>query len=423
MTTLHLRTAISRSPLRCGLLFIPLALACFALPPTARALLPPPAPDGGYPGNNTAEGDGALFNLTTGNGNTAIGLQALNTNTTGGFNTAIGPLALFSNTTGSENTATGDSALNSNTTGSNNTATGAFALIRNTTAGNNTANGYGTLSFNTTGSGNTATGFNALDSNTTGGNNTANGSGALQHNTIGAGNAANGVNALSSNTRAGNNTANGAFALQHNTTGNNNTALGHGAGLNQTTGSNNVYIGAGINGVAAENNACYVASIFGQTVDPMTGTAVSVDTNGKLGTVLSARRFKHDIRPMDSASEAILALKPVTFHYKSDAKNTPCFGLIAEEVAAVNPDLIVRDKNGEILSVRYEAVNAMLLNEFLKEYRKVEELKKDFQATVAQEQKEIAALAATVKEQASQIQKVSDQLELSKSAPQTVTNP
>jgi hypothetical protein len=184
-----------------------------------------------------------------------------------------------------------------------------------------------------------------------------------------------------------------------------------------------------MNGVAGEHNACYIASIFGQMIDPMTGTAVSVDTNGKLGTVLSARRFKHDIKPMDSASEAILALKPVTFHYKSDAKNTPCFGLIAEEVAAVNPDLIVRDKNGEILSVRYEAVNAMLLNEFLKEHKTVQEQgatitqqRKDFETAIAQQQKEIEALTATVKQQAAQIQRVSAQLELSKTAPQTVQN-
>jgi len=134
-----------------------------------------------------------------------------------------------------------------------------------------------------------------------------------------------------------------------------------------------------------------------------------------LGTVLSARRFKHDIKPIDSASEAILALKPVTFHYKSDAKNTPCFGLIAEEVAAVNPDLIVRDKNGEILSVRYDQVNTMLLNEFLKEHRKVQQQRKDFEAAIARQQKQIEALTAG-------LQKVNAQLELSKSAPQTVLN-
>jgi len=126
---------------------------------------------------------------------------------------------------------------------------------------------------------------------------------------------------------------------------------------------------------------------------------------------------------MDSASEGILALKPVTFQYKSDKKNAPQYGLIAEEVAKVNPDLVVRDKNGDIYTVRYDAVNAMLLNEFLKEHRKVEDLKKDFQATVAQQQKEIAALAATVKEQAAQIQKVSAQLEASKPTPQVVNNP
>ena len=171
------------------------------------------------------------------------------------------------------------------------------------------------------------------------------------------------------------------------------------------------------------SGSCFIGSIFGQPVDPATGTAVFVDTNGKLGTMLSSRRFKHDIKPMDKSSEAILALKPVTFHYKSDAKGTPQFGLVAEEVAEINPDLVVRDKNGEILTVRYEQINAMLLNEFLKEHRNVEELKKDFQTTVAQQQKEIEALTARLNEQAAQIQKVSARIEMSKPAQQVVNNP
>jgi len=171
--------------------------------------------------------------------------------------------------------------------------------------------------------------------------------------------------------------------------------------------------------------ATYIAGIFGQSVDPA-GASLFVDSAGKLGTVLSSRRFKDGIKPMEQASEAILELKPVTFHYKSDKQNTLCFGLIAEDVAVVNPDLVVRDKNGEILSVRYEQINAMLLNEFLKEHRKVEELTKDFQATVTQ-------LTARLDEQAAQIQKVSAQLaaaspsrgglDASKPAPQVVNNP
>jgi len=157
-------------------------------------------------------------------------------------------------------------------------------------------------------------------------------------------------------------------------------------------------------------------------IDPATDTVVNIDASGKLGTVASSRRFKRDIKPIDTASEAILALRPVTLHYKADAKNTPCFGLIAEEVAAVSPDLVVRDQKGEIYTVRYDQVNAMLLNEFLKEHKKVAELTSDFQATVAKQQKEIQTITAHLEEQAAQIQKVSAQLELSKSALRTVLN-
>jgi hypothetical protein len=191
--------------------------------------------------------------------------------------------------------------------------------------------------------------------------------------------------------------------------------LGFLAGDSVTTATNVICIGhTGAN----VSNSCYIANIFGQTVDAATGTTVFADTNGKVGTILSARRFKHDIKPMDKASEAILALKPVTFHYKNDAKSTPCFGLIAEEVAEVNPNLVVRDNNGEILSVRYEQINAMLLNEFIKEHKKVEQL----QATVAQQQKGMEALTAQLKDQATQIQKVSTQIELNRPARQRVVN-
>jgi hypothetical protein len=271
----------------------------------------------------------------------------------------------------------------------------------------NTAEGRNALFNLTTGDTNTAIGFDALESNNSGRANTATGRLALQHNTMGI-----------------NNTASGEDALLNNITGSSNIALGASAGSNLTTGSNNIDIGN--QGVMAESNvirigiegtqtATYIAGIFSEPVEP-NDLPVLIDSTGKLGTFLpSARRFKHDIQPMDKASEAILALKPVTFHYKSDAKNTPCFGLIAEEVAEVNPNLIVRDKNGEILSVRYEAVNAMLLNEFLKEHQKVEQQRKDFEAAIARQQKQIEALTAG-------LQKVSAQLELSKPAPQTVVN-
>jgi uncharacterized coiled-coil protein SlyX len=317
------------------------------------------------------------------------------------------------NTTGTENTANGTAALEFNDSGTQNTGAGAFALFNNNT-----------------GSGNTASGFQALLHNTTGGSNTANGVNALGSNTTGDANTANGVLALGSNTVGVSNTAVGALALLNNTTGTNNTAVGAGAGSANTTGTDNIYIGSDVPGVAGEtftirighftggggDSACYIAGIYAQPINFANAIPVQIDTDGKLGGVISSRRFKHDIKPMDKSSEAILALKPVIFHYKSDAKNTPCFGLIAEEVAAVDRDLVVRDKKGEISSVRYDAVNAMLLNEFLKEHREVAELK----STVAEQRKGMEAMAAQLKEQGSQIQKVSAQLEASKPATQVV---
>jgi hypothetical protein len=252
-------------------------------------------------------------------------------------------------------------------------------------------------------------------------------------NVTGTANTATGWHALKSNTGHGN-TAIGFFALNDNTTGSSNIAVGRSAGRSLTTGSNNIDIGN--IGVAAEGNtirigtdqqATYIAGISGKTATA--GAAVFVTASGKLGTVTSSRRFKKDIADMNAASEALLALRPVTFRYKPelDKDGIPQYGLVAEEVAEVNPDLVLRDENGEIYTVRYEAVNAMLLNEFLKEHRKVQELKstaakqeatiaelkKDFRATVAQ-------LTSRLEEQQSQIQKVSAQLELSRSTPQTV---
>jgi hypothetical protein len=311
-------------------------------------------------------------------------------------------------TTGNVNTATGWQALFNNT-GDANTATAAFALWSNTTGEGNAANGHLALYSNTTGSGNTANGADALYSSTTGDSNTANGINALINNTTGSGNTANGVDALYSNT-----------------TGSNNVALGNSAGGFLTTGDNNIVI---VNdGVAGESNhirigsvgthtSTFIAGISGAVV---AGAAVKVNANGQLGVAASSERFKAEIKPMDKASEAILALKPVTFRYKKelDPKGSPQFGLVAEQVAKVNPALVDRDGKGEIYTVRYEAVNAMLLNEFLKEHRTVQEL----EATVAQQQQEIQALTASLKEQASQIQKVSAQLEVSKPAPQMVIN-
>jgi hypothetical protein len=369
---------------RLNLYLSALAFAGLAFSPTAQALKPPP--DGGYPNQTTAEGDGALFSLTTGFGNTALGFNALYSDTEGRFNTATGRNALFSNTTGIANTATGGAALLSNTEGSLNTAHGRYALQSNTTGSNNTVNGFGALFSSTEGSFNTAEGW---------------------------------------------------LALENNTTGNLNTALGADAGINLATTDNNIDIGNV--GDSADSNtirigtqvavtdgedlthpahtATFIAGITGTAV---AGATVKVNANGQLGVAPSSERFKSEIKPMDKASEAILALKPVSFRYKKevDPEGIPQFGLVAEQVAKVNPALVDRDGKGKIYTVRYEAVNAMLLNEFLKEHCNVQTL----QATIAQQQQEIKTLSASLKEQASQIQKVSARLEVRKPALQTIVN-
>ena len=361
-----------------------------------------PAPDGGYPGGNTAEGQSALLSLTTGTYNTADGIFSLLSLTDGIFNTAVGAGTLLANTA-DQNTAVGAGALLSNTIGEENTANGTFALFSNTEGNQNTAVGVNALFSNPEGAFNTATGHSALFSNTNGSSNTAIGQSALFDNTTGDSNVAIGFLALSSST------------------GSNNVGLGAGAGFNVTSADNVICIGALGDNVS---NRCYIGHIRGATVGNGDGINVIVDSNGQLGTSNSSRRFKKDIKPMDQASEAILALKPVTFHYKNldskRAENTPQFGLIAEDVAEVNPDLVVRDADGEPFTVRYDAVNAMLLNEFLKEHKKVE----DLATTVAQQQKGMEVLTAQLKEQAAQIQKVSAQIEVSKPATKvTVNNP
>ena len=361
--------SMNRSTSRVPLVVALFAVACFALAPQARAVCRQGCD---FIHANAFLGDDALLNNTTGNADTAIGFEALSSNTTGFFNTANGSQALQSNTTGNSNTANGTAALLNNTTGNDNTVIGAGALVSNTT-----------------GSFNTVTGVAALNSNTTGFNNTANGWHALQI-----------------------------------TTGSNNIAVGAEAGINLTTGNNNIDIGNA--GVAAESKTirigtrgtqrnAFIAGINGATVP--TGVAVVVDANGHLGTTTSSARLKDAIKPMDKASEAILALKPVTFCYKPelDPEGIPQFGLVAEEVAKVNSDLVARDEQGKPYSVRYEAVNAMLLNEFLKEHRRVEQLKKDCESKIAEQQKQIEALTAG-------LQKVSAQLQLSKPEPQTVLN-
>jgi Chaperone of endosialidase len=381
-----------------------LTLLCFGLLPKAQAVVPPPG--GGYPNLNTAEGQKALFSLTTGVGNAAVGWYSLFSNTDGSLNTGVGTGTLLFNigdqTTGegTRNTAIGTAALLFNTTGAFNTAVGTAALLNNTSGNFNTAIGPGALNSNSTGVLNTANGANALNSNSTGSFNTAIGQGALNSNS----------------------------------TGNYNTALGFNAGGLLTIGGNNIYIGFNVFGEAGESNtiriggpavqtATFIAGISGQTAAD--GVAVYVNSDGKLGTLTSSARFKTEIKPMDESSQAVLALKPVTFRYKHeiDPKGIPQFGLVAEEVEKVNPDLVARDAKGEIYTVRYEAVNAMLLNEFLKEHRTVQEqkaivaqLKQDFQSRLAEQQQQIEALTVG-------LQRVSAQLETSKPAPQVVNNP
>ena len=333
---------MNRSPIRLPFLHIPLVLgfAWLALSPGARAT----CQEGCLTNDSTVLGEDALIS-NTGSGNTATGFDALLSNTTGHYNTAIGFQALLGTTIGSFDTANGDQALQNNTTGSFNAANGAQALFSNTTGGNNTA-----------------VGFNALFSNMT---------------------------------------------------GNNNIALGFEAGISLSAGSNNIEIGN--RGVTGESNHIrigsrtvhtdtFIAGISGVTVP--NGVGVIVNSQGHLGTVVSSARFKDAVKPMNKASESILALKPVTFRYKHelDPAGIPQFGLVAEDVEKVNPDLVARDEQGKPYTVRYEAVNAMLLNEFLKEHRKVEQLEKQVEKLTAG------------------LQKVSDQLELSKPALRTVGN-
>jgi hypothetical protein len=401
------------------LIVIAILLACFGLAPMAQGV--GPDTDGSIADSNNGEGIGVLVSRTVGIWNTGTGFEALNHLTAGNQNTATGLRALFSDINGGFNTATGVYSLFGNTIGFFNSATGAYSLANNTIGSYNTANGYGALNHNTEGEQNAATGFAALYRNTTGYGNVANGSQALNRNTTGSFNTANGLNALASNT-----------------TGSSNTALGAGAGSNLTTGNGNIDIGN--IGVAGEFHTIRIGMaqtrtfIAGISIAAVTGVPVVVNASGQLGVTPSSQRFKDEISSMDKASEAILALRPVTFRYKHeiDPRRIPQFGLVAEEVEKVNPDLVVRDENGEIYTVCYDAVNAMLLNEFLKAYdrmqeqgRKVEHQEAtiaELKSTITQLKSGVNVLTATLKEQAAQIRKVSDHLELNKTAPRTVVS-
>jgi hypothetical protein len=371
-------------------------LAWLGILPNTEAVSP--APDGGYPAGNTAEGQNALLSLTSGTYNTGVGLFSLLGNAEGSFNTAIGAGALLANTA-HQNTAIGAGALLSNTDGVKNTAHGAFALFGNTAGNSNTASGVGALFNNSTGFNNTAIGYNTLLSNTTAGDNTAIG-----------------TTALFSNTTGEFNIAIGSQALRDNVTGDSNTAIGDSAGFN-ITGSGNVCIGAGVNGVAGESNITRIRNVYGSVA---TERAVYVTSDNRIGTLSSSRRYKEQITPMEKASEAIHSLIPVSFRYRKevDPARSLCFGLIAEEVAEINPNLVTLDCEGKPETVRYEAINAMLLNEFLKEHRRVQEQG----TTIVELKNEIASLRASAKEQAAQIQLVTAQLEGIRSRHQMAAN-
>jgi trimeric autotransporter adhesin len=423
---------------------VAVTLTCFALSPQARAVCQEGCDSSLF---NAFLGNDALINNTTGAGNTAFGWRSLFANTDGSFstgvgagalvlnngssNTAVGAAALLLNSFGTQNTAIGTDALVFNESGNDNTATGAFALFNNTAAYGNTAMGVGALTQNDISGNelaiyNTAVGFEALNANVDGSDNTAVGEEALFSNNNAQANTAVGDRTLMATTDGSFNTAIGASAMPYNVLGNSNTVVGAVAGFNLVNGDFNTYLGGLVGAQAPDEdsviriadlssgyamNACFIGGIFGNLTP---GVPVYINADGQLSTTASSARFKDEIKPMEKASEAIFALKPVTFRYKKefDRQGLPQFGLVAEEVEKVNPDLVYHDGQGEIYTVRYEAVNAMLLNEFLKEHRKVEEQG----AMIAQQQKQIEALTVG-------LQKVSAQLEASKPAPQVVNNP
>ena len=338
--------------------------------------------------DSTALGQSALVN-NTGSGNTAVGFQALQNNTFAGSNTAIGESALSNNVNGYANTAIGADALRSNVSTHSNTAIGISALQNDTGGWDNTATGEYALSADTTGKRNTAMGGQALFSNLAADNNTAVGYDALYFNT-----------------------------------GVANVALGSEAGATLTTGTGNVCLGAFVRGTAGESNTTRIRNVYSSVASDR---AVYVTADNKIGTLVSSRRFKEQIKPMDKASEAILALKPVSFRYKKEIESSGSimFGLIAEDVEKADPDLVTRNEKGEAETVRYEAVNAMLLNEFIREHRTVREQ----EATIAQLKSAVAKQEVTAARQQEQIealtaavQKVGAQLELIQSIPETVSN-
>jgi uncharacterized coiled-coil protein SlyX len=432
----------SRNPAIGGFLLL-LPLICFGLAPMTQAV--GPDTDGSIPGSNNGEGVGVLTSRTTGIWNSGTGFQALNHLTAGNQNTATGLRSLFSDINGGFNTATGVYSLYSNTSGFFNSATGGYSLANTVDGSYNTANGYGALYRNSTAQYNCAFGFaalyhnlkawtnnafgvEALFNNLTGETNNAFGTGALFANTQGESNNAFGHGALESNVDGIWNNAFGFNALDSSISGSFNTAIGDSAGFD-VTGSGNVCIGEGVFGETGVDDSTYIRNI-NTTAQPIVAgvDGVTVDlTTGRLGHGVSSQRYKEQIKPMDKASELLFSLKPVTYRYKKeiDPKQTLDFGLIAEEVAKVSPELAIRDAKGQVSNVRYNAINAMLLNEFLKEHQQVAEQQAtiaELKSTVAQQQKGMDVLTAQLKEQATQIQKVSAQIEMSRPVPKVVLN-
>ena len=368
-------------------------LACFGLAYGAGG---PESPDPSpFPvGSNTADGFNALHNQTANTFNTGIGWLSLRLQTTAEAVTGVGAGTLVLNTA-DNNTAVGAAALQINTSGTQNIAVGGFAMLRNLTGSENTAAGFSAMQ-NATGSNvvfNTAVGIQAL-----------------------------------MNTTANANVAVGDLSLMNDSSGNFNTAIGAASGLHQTTGSGNVYIGQGVEGTAGESNSTYIKNINNTSVNGAgTDTVIVNLSTGLLGHLSSSRRYKEEIKPMDKSSETLYRLNPVTYRFKKeiDPSQSLEYGLVAEDVAQVDPNLAIRNGKGQIESVQYMSINAMLLNEFLKEHKKVEEQQAsiaELKSTVAQQQKGMEVLTAQLKEQAVQIQKVSAQLEVGKPSPQVVAN-
>jgi len=323
--------------------------------------------------------------------NTAVGNDALALDATGGnYNTGVGAFVLYQNTTGYYNTATGAGALEQNTTGSNNTAVG-FGALSSNIVGDNSA-----LS---SGSNNTASGSYALHRNTIGINNTTSGTYSLLSNTTGYNNTASGYGSLQENTQGNNNTGIGVEALINTTTGSGNIAVGVSSGYYLTTGVNNIFIGAEGDGSPTESNTVRIGTqgvqtsawMAGITSSKITGSAVYITPWGQLGVLASSERYKTDVHAM-TGTKRLNELRPVTFHLRTDPNGELQYGLIAEEVAKVYPDLVTRDEKGRIDGVRYDELAPMLLNEVKRQQREIAALmnmNRETQAAVAKLQSQL----------------------------------